>query len=183
MKWLLTGTGYLAAGILSGSLSAYVLIQQAGIAPVSDGSPWQSRAAGLLGTMGYYVRLHYLVEGRLPPAPGQLMEATAQTDSEGQALTTTCRYRIAAPTSPPAWWSLAVIDGGDTAKTRQTVVDQSGAVAEADGSIIISASETPQPGNWLRTPEARRYTLLYSAYTGRAATLLPPFAITRTGCR
>jgi hypothetical protein len=183
MKSLLTGIGYLSAGVLSGSLSAYVLIQSAGIEPVQDGSPWQSRAAGLADTLGYYVRLHYLVEGRLPPAPGQLMEATAQSDGDGQPLSSACRYRLEGKGPLPAWWSLSVIDGGAVITSRQTIVDASAIIAEPDGSLVISASETPQPGNWLRTPEARRYTLLYSAYTGRSSGIVPPFTISRTGCR
>ena len=66
MRRVIWATSYLAGGIAAGALSAYVLIQQAGVEPAGTGTPWYSRAAALTETGDHYVRAHYLLAGRLP---------------------------------------------------------------------------------------------------------------------
>ena len=89
------GFAYLSAGLIAGAASAYVAIENTGVeALVATGGPWSSRAEGLTGKSAIYVRAHYLLQGRLPPAPGQIDEATADTDADGKALTSGCRYKL-----------------------------------------------------------------------------------------
>lgn len=184
MKRFPGGIVYVIVGVATGAFSAYLAIQNAGVEAVSNGNPWLSRAEAMEGGDGFYVRSHYLIEGRLPPAQGQLVEATAETDSEGQPLTTTCRYRLASTGPLPRWWSLAVTGWGNDGTSRQTVADSDTVIRNPDGSVIIIASRTPQPGNWLKAPDARRFTILYSAIpvSGRASIADPAFSITREGC-
>ena len=170
-------------GVAAGAFSAYLAIQNAGVEAVSNGSPWLSRAAAMESGSGFYVRLHYLIEGRLPPAQGQLVEATAETDNEGQPLTTTCRYRLASSGPLPRWWSIAVTGWGNDPTSRQTVADSDTVIRDGNGGVAIVASRTPQPGNWLKAPDARRFTILYSAVpvSGRKSSE-PAFSIKREGC-
>ena len=53
---------------------------------------------------------------------------------------------------------------------------------EADGSVTITAATAPQQGNWLKAPERRRFTLLYSALAETARPLAPPFSVERGVC-
>lgn len=184
MRGLLWGALFVAGGALAGAFSAYLVIQSAGVAPVTAGSPWLSRAAGIAGTWGYYVRSHYLIAGRLPPAPGQLMEATAETASDGTALTTSCRYLLSATEPLPRWWSIAAAESGDGGNSRQATADSDTVVRESDGTVKIVASLKPQPGNWLKAPDARHFTLLYSAIPagGQRQAAPPPFTIVKEGC-
>lgn len=177
--------GYVAAGVLAGCYSAYLIIQSSGVEPVAADSQWLSRAAGLAGPSGYYVRLHYLMEGRLPPAPGQLTEATAERDKDGEALSGACRYRITSSGPLPRWWSLAVTDAAEVGASLQSALNNDTAIREADGAVSIILSQTPQPGNWLRAPGARRLTLLYSSIQagGQRFGAPPPFVIDRERCR
>lgn len=182
MRRFIWATSYLAGGIAAGCLSAYVLIQSSGVTPIDGGKPWLSRAAGLAGSGAFYVRAHYLMEGRLPPAPGQLMEATAETDGDGRPLTDNCAYRISSSGPLPAWWSLSVIGASGAAAPLQATADSSSVIRSADGSVTIMAAPEPRPGNWLRTPGKRRFTLLYSATASATKGMVPPFTITREDC-
>ena len=181
MRRFIWATSYLAGGIAAGCMSAYLLIQSAGVEPVADDKPWLTRAPGLADRESFYVRAHYLLEGRLPPAPGQLMEATAETDGEGRPLTTGCIYTLSSSGPLPAWWSLSVIGGDDRMATLQATADSASVIRDAAGGVTITAAASPQPGNWLRVPDKRRFTLLYSAATAQQISA-PPFTITREGC-
>jgi hypothetical protein len=182
MRRFIWATSYLAGGIAAGCLSAFVLIQSAGVEAVTDDPPWVSRAEGIAGGQSFLVRAHYMMEGRLPPAPGQLTEATAETDADGRPLTSNCMYRLSAPGPLPAWWSLSVTGGADARAPLQATADSASVIRESDGRVTVIAAATPQPGNWLRVPGTRRFTLLYSALAQGPDAAAPPFIITREGC-
>jgi hypothetical protein len=182
MRRFIWASLYVAVGVGAGCVSAFALIQQAGVEPAGGGTPWQSRAAALAGPNAFYVRSHYLLEGRLPPAPSQLGEATAETDSDGRTLSGSCSYRITSAGPLPRWWSLGIIEAGSGRPALQTTADSDTAVHEADGSVTIAAATSPQPGNWLKAPDRRRFTLIYSALSATAKPLDPPFAIKRGAC-
>lgn len=182
MRRFIWATAYVAGGVAAGCISAFVLIKSAGVAPVAAGTPWLSRAAAMADSSAFYVRSHYLLEGRLPPAPGQLGEATAESDGEGRPLTGGCSYMIAASGPLPRWWSLSIIESPSAAAELQSTADSDTTVREADGSVKIAVGQLPQPGNWLKSPDRRRFTLLYSALSPAARPLVPPFTITRGDC-
>lgn len=182
MRRFIWATSYLAGGIAGGCISAFALIQSAGVEPVAGDPPWLSRAESLADQQSFYVRAHYMMQGRLPPAPGQLTEATAETDGDGRPLTNNCIYRLSSSGPLPAWWSLSVIGGTGAQAPLQATADSTSVVRDAGGNVTITAAASPQAGNWLRTPDKRRFTLLYSAAASRATIAAPPFTITREGC-
>lgn len=182
MRRFIWATVYVAAGVAAGCASAFALIQSAGVEPVGSGGPWLSRASAMAGPDAFYVRSHYLLEGRLPPAPSQLGEAIADVDGDGRPLSGSCAYLITATGPLPRWWSLGVIESGTDKAALQTTADSDTAVHEADGSVTISAATTPQPGNWLKAPDRRRFTIIYSALASGPKPLDPPFAIKRGEC-
>jgi hypothetical protein len=183
MRRFIWATSYLAGGIAAGCLSALVVIQSAGVEPLADDPPWISRTESLAGRQSFLVRAHYMMEGRLPPAPGQLTEATAETDADGRPLTSNCMYRLSAAGPLPAWWSLSVTGGTDPQATLQATADSASVLRGGDGQVSITAATAPQPGNWLRVPPGnRRFTLLYWALAEGDDDAAPPFAITREGC-
>ncbi|PZF77759.1 hypothetical protein DK847_04835 [Aestuariivirga litoralis] len=182
MRRFIWATAYVAFGVAAGCFSAFALIQSAGVEPVTGDEPWQSRTAAMAGPNAFYVRSHYLLEGRLPPAPSQLGEATTETDSKGRPLTGGCSYLITSTGPLPRWWSLGIVGSGSAGAPLQTTADSDTAVREADGSVRISAARDPQPGNWLKSPDRRSFTLIYSALATGTRTIDPPFAITRGIC-
>lgn len=185
MRSLAEGIVYLTAGVLAGALSAYLVIESSGEQPLGNSDHWISRAEGLAGDSAFYVRAHFMMQGRLPPAPGQIDEATTNTDSSGKALTGNCHYTLTSTGAMPRWWSLVLLNTGTATTAQQAIADVDTTVREADGSIIIRAADTPQPGNWLRTGALRHYSLLYSAAaTGeQRLAAAPPFTITLEDCR
>ena len=185
MRRFAEGIAFLAVGIVAGAVSAYLVIENTGDQPLGNASPWSSRAESLSGNNALYVRAHFMMQGRLPPAPGQIDEATAATDSEGQALTGNCRYSIATTGPLPRWWSVAVMNSGTASSSLQAIASSDTVIHGADGTAIIKAGATPASGNWLRTGSTGRYSLLYSAVATGAQRLpgAPPFNINREGCR
>jgi hypothetical protein len=178
------GLFFIAGGILTGAFSAYVAANTAGQDAVAEGSPWKSRGAALERSVGVYVQDYYLLAGRLPLASGQFIEAAATEDSDGNALSSSCTYQVVSTGPLPRWWSVAVTAGGTASTDVQTVIDDSTGIREADGTIRIAVSATPQPGNWLKVENGRRVTLHYVAVPAgnRSRQAVPPFAIHREGC-
>jgi hypothetical protein len=182
MRRFIWATSYVAGGIAAGCLSAYVAIKSMGVEAFEAGTPWLSRAAALAEPQNFYVRANYLLEGRLPPAPGQLTESTAETDSDGRPLTGSCVYRIVSTGPLPAWWSISVIGGPSATAPLQSTAGSDTAVRRPDGSAEILVYPTPRPGNWLKSPTRRRFTILYSALERGQAGKAPAFAIRREVC-
>ena len=183
MRRFIWATSYIAGGVAAGALSAYVAIESAGVEPAGAGVPWLSRAAALSEPDNFYVRAHYLLEGRLPLAPGQLTEATAETDSDGQPLTGSCVYRIVSTGPLPAWWSISVIGGASETAPLQSTASSDTAIRQPDGTAEILVYPSPRPGNWLKSPAGQRFTILYSALPRGPAGEAPAFAIKREACR
>jgi hypothetical protein len=182
MRRFIWASTYAAGGLAAGCLSAFLMIQNAGLQPVAAGGPWLSREAALSGPQAFYARAHYMLAGRVPPAPGQLIEATAETDDEGQPLRAACYYRLTASQPLASWWSLAVVAGGAPGGSLQAALASNAVIRAADGALNITASGMPAPGNWLKLPERRRISLLYTALSPAPGVTAPPFAITREGC-
>lgn len=182
MRRFIWAGSYVAGGIAAGALSAYVLIQSSGIEHLASGTPWLSRAAAFAGADNFYVRSHYLIEGRLPPAPGQMNEATAETDDENRPLTGSCVYRLVSTGPLPAWWSISVIGGASTGAPLQSTASSDTAVRQPDGTAEIAVYPSPRPGNWLKSPTARRFTILYSALPRPGGGPVPAFSIKREAC-
>jgi len=182
MRRFIWASTYAAGGLAAGCLSAFLMIQNAGLEPVVAGGPWQSRQAALSGPSAFYARAHYMLAGRVPPAPGQIIEAAAETDDGGQPLRVTCTYRLTAQEPLPAWWSLSTEAGGAADAGMQAAAESNTVIRAADGSLTIMASAPPAPGNWLKLPEQRRISLLYTALSPAPAVTAAPFTITREGC-
>jgi hypothetical protein len=178
------GFAYVLAGLIAGAASGYVAIERTGIKPFTNGGSWSSRAKGLTGKSALYVRAHYLLQGRLPPAPGQIDEATSDEDADGKALTSGCRYRLMSTGPLPAWWSIAVMNSAAEPSSPQAVASSDWVIRESDGSAIMNLAASVQSGNWLRTTGMQRYTLLYSAVAtgGERLPGAPPFKIVRGDC-
>lgn len=181
MRRFIWATSYIVGGLAAGCLSAFVMIQSAGVEPVEAGTPWLSRAEALRDTAGFYTRAHYLLDARLPPGPGQLTEATAETDSDGRPLTGNCTYRLSATGPLPRWWSISVIGGESASAPLQSTAASESAIREPDGSVVIAVAPSPHTGNWLKSPTRRRFTMLYAAVPRGPATV-PPFEIRQERC-
>ena len=79
---------------------------------------------------------------------------TAFTDSDGEPLQSTYRYRIEGGSLDTRWWSLTVY-GEDNFlipnKHKRYAYSMNNVEQKTDGSYTIGLSKTPQQGNWLPT--------------------------------
>lgn len=184
MRRLIGGTAYILLGLGIGAASAYFLIERSGAVPFADDSAWTSRAMSPGTGESYLIRAHYMLGGRLPPPPGQLVELNAETDDDGEPLRSRCRYRLASQGGLPVWWSISVAAPGSIAGSRQSALDSSSALRSANGDVLIEAAAQPQPGNWLRLPPSTRFALLFTTLPRPQAILSKaPFVIRKVACR
>lgn len=182
MKPVFSAPFFILGGALAGVASAYLATQTLGLTGLAGGSPWQARNVAASALVHPYTIAYYLLGGRLPPSGGPFVEFTASTDDSGNPLTASCDYVLSLqPGNQPAWWSLTALE--EAADGKATVMSQ-GIVAEADGSVRLSASRHPQPGNWVAVPRSGRYHLLYTASreTGASAEAVPLFSLVKGSC-
>ena len=78
MRRFIWASTYAAGGLAAGCLSAFLMIQNAGLEPVAAGGPWQSRQAALSGPSAFYARAHYLLAGRVPAPEAGVRAAAAE---------------------------------------------------------------------------------------------------------
>jgi hypothetical protein len=182
---LMGGHMFIVAGILVGVASAVGSIGVIGASPVAPGNPWQAWQISPNSRAQPYAMAHYLLEGRFPPATGQMQEFTAQRSSDGGVLVAACTYVLVAQRAPTQWWSMAAISGSAVGLSVNFVQSSETAVAEPDGSLRIVVARLPQPGNWLQAPQAGAFGLLYTVADSSAGLhpeRPPAFTIERRGC-
>jgi hypothetical protein len=185
VKQYLGGGIYLAAGGLLGLMSAVMAVDRLGAAAPVAGSAWTSWSDGSGSGLTFYANAHYLLGGRLPPAPAQVEEFSATRDSGGTALDSRCTYVVEGKMAGLPWWSLATGSTGGTAARIAGLIDSSSAVVESDGLLRVTLAPAPRAGNWIATPPERSFELLFTAVAGGARgphAAAPPLAITRSSC-
>ncbi|RYE87143.1 MAG: DUF1214 domain-containing protein, partial [Hyphomicrobiales bacterium] len=119
---------------------------------------------------------------------GQQFVATV--DSDGRALTRSCRYRIDGTTPVATFWTLTATDASGALITREGAPRalSSTRIARAnDGSMELYVSRTLAPRNWLEITGDGPFSLKLNLYdtssiggVGAAAITLP--SIIREGC-
>lgn len=137
-----------------------------------------------------YTRAYLARRGALQLGLSEGLQFIAATDSNGQPLERSCRYRIEGTTPVAAFWTLVPIatDGSIVARPDGPAAFRSTGIARAgDGSFVLYVSETLAPGNWLETVGEGRFELALTLYDtpittglGTGAVALP--AIIREAC-
>jgi hypothetical protein len=173
---------YIVGGLAAGCLSAMVMIQHSADQMLSGSGAWSINNPGLRTRADVYARAHDLLAGRLPPPPSQIIEAIASHDDEGEPLSARCTYRLTSTAAMPVWWSVSAIAGQTADAALQASAHSGSALAAADGSITITASSLPVPGNWLKLPPGPHLSLVYWAVPDSRAAAQPSFTVTREGC-
>ncbi|AXS39950.1 DUF1214 domain-containing protein [Breoghania sp. L-A4] len=129
--------------------------------------------------------------GQVPLGAGEGLAFFAEHDSEGNALTGACDYRIAGDTPPARLWTLTATDTAgrliENSAGRQSL-DSKALLRNTDGSFSVSVSRYARPGNWLPLGEARRVVFVLRLYdtpltTGTGLADLEMPEINRGDCR
>ena len=119
-----------------------------------------------------YTKAHLARSGRLPLTSTTARYFTANTDSEGDTLTSTCEYSIEGGALNARWWSIAVYDEHgsliDNPSQRYSFNSEE-AIRHSDGSYRITLASNARPENWLPSgsgPE-RNLVLMLRIYSPR----------------
>ena len=137
-----------------------------------------------------YTRAYVARTGALQLGASEGLQFVATTDSDGQRLDRSCRYRIDGTTPVSAFWTLVPMAADGTIITRPDgpAAFNSARVARAtDGSLQLYVSKSLSPRNWLEITGEGAFSLVLTLYdtssfagVGSAAASLP--AIIREAC-
>lgn len=95
----------------------------------------------------------------------------ADTDSDGEALHTSCTYRIDGKMPLASFWTLAAEDrdGRNIARFADNPILDSRAVNRLqDGSLLLHVGSQLSPGNWLETRNDGNFRLQLRLYDAAA---------------
>lgn len=141
------------AGLILGLASAQTMMQRA--QDVRDGTlgKWQSVQVDADSSSGFYAASAFLSKGQLPPPQG-VRYYKRLADDEGNSLRGSCVIAVEGRMPESRWWFLKIETSAGVA-----ALDAGSAIREADGSLLVSISQAPSAGNWLRVPDDGTYQL------------------------
>ena len=114
-----------------------------------------------------YARAIVARRAEIPLALGEGLSLTAAKDSGGQALDSGCTYRVGATTPQARLWTLSVYDSDGRLRNSDLVragLTSAEILREADGRFAVTLAPSARPGNWLKTPESGRFSLILRLY-------------------
>ena len=176
----------LLAGAVLGIYSARWAADNQALAGAVRSGAWMAWPdAGVEGATPY-ARLRYYLDDALPPSPMDRLELLAKTDDNDDLLATVCSYELHGPMLPVRTWILSV-HGQNGESRAHAVLHAENAIYEPDGSLRISLSRHPHPGNWLPMPGKGRVRLALQLFgispLERERILkMKPFSIRRVKC-
>ena len=186
LRELLILFSVLSAGVATGIFSARLAADMPMLSGTVQVGAWRAWPdAGVADAMPY-ARLRYLEDAALPPSPVDRLEMVAETDDEGRALSPDCSYVLSGSMLPVRYWILAVHSNAEH-NVSISSLHAADAIPEADGKIVIRASNRPQPGNRLLLPRDGSMRLVLhlfgiSPLERDKIMKAPPFRIQREGC-
>ncbi len=173
----------LAGAVLLGVGSAYVGMAKLGNRPVPENVAWTLRSADPNDSALPYVLGHYLAGGQLPP-PLAVQDYHRDKDDDGGTLTGSCVVEIKGIIPEARWWTLSAVNGSGTAPDNRNSLTAGNAILEADDTLVVRISVSPQPGNWIKPPSNGTYAIALTIHeateTARVPLQLP--RVQRIGC-
>ncbi|HZG30659.1 MAG TPA: DUF1214 domain-containing protein [Ensifer sp.] len=129
---------------------------------------WQAYPKAQTSEADPYARNHRAKASGLLLGSAEGLVFYADNDDAGDALTGGCTYRISGKVPQARFWTLSTSDmankplqmlpGLPSALNAQSVL------YDNDGTLTVSVSQTPQPGNWLAVPAVGHYRLAFTLF-------------------
>jgi len=112
-----------------------------------------------------YSKARVAREADLPLGLAEGIPFTTVQDAGGSPLRRECTYRIEGQVPSARFWTLHVVarSAADRGNQRAAVSSQS-LLRETDGSVVITASRHPAPGNWLGLAGSGPMTMVLTLY-------------------
>ncbi|MBX3490657.1 DUF1214 domain-containing protein [Parvibaculum sp.] len=189
MKTLIYWGSALAAALVLALATAWWLVTD------YDGNyragPWTTSIVFGSVDADMYTRARVALFGLLALDKRETMYYRAGIDSNGDALTGNCTYRLEGADLAAHWWSITAYDADSFLIANERDVfsfSQTTTAREPDGSFVIRISADPQEKNWLPVKVGESFDLLArfynpeaSVYADPAAAVLP--SIVKETCR
>jgi hypothetical protein len=129
--------------------------------------PWRTWPAVGSNRVDPYARAIIARRAEIPLATGEGLALTATADSGGQVLDGACAYRIGSTVPQARLWTLTVYDADGRLRVSDTVragITSAEILREADGRFAVTVAPGARPGNWLKSPEGGRFTMVLRLY-------------------
>jgi len=172
MRTLLQLIAVFTAALVLGIGSARYMIEHGSPLTPQRVGPWASWVSEGNPNSDPYTKAHLARSGRLPLTSTTARYFTANTDSEGDTLISTCEYSIEGGALNARWWSIAVYNEHgsliDNPSQRYSFNSEE-AIRHSDGSYRITLAGDARPENWLPSgsgPE-RNLVLMLRIYSPR----------------
>jgi hypothetical protein len=134
---------------------------------VTQVGPWTTWREAGSPTPDPYTRAYIARTGALQLGASEGLQFLAATDSDGQALNRSCRYRIDGVTPIATFWTLTAVDATGALVTRPDASASltSTRIARAnDGSMELYVSRSLAPRNWLEIVGDGPFALALNLY-------------------
>ena len=166
-RWIVPVAVGLVIAFGGGVLSARALLERSDPETAARAG-WRALASDAGASVDPYTRARLSREGGLPLARAEGVAFVSGADAQGRALDASCRYRLTGTLPPARRWSLWVEPRvGDPA--RPSALHSQGTMRERDGRLVIEASSTVRPGNWLALPTGGPFLLRLALYDAPSA--------------
>jgi hypothetical protein len=143
----------IVAGPIIGLVSAQTMMQRAADKQEGTVGNWHNVQIAADSSSDFYAASGFLRKGQLPPPRGARFY-TRNLDDDGNALRGGCVVSIEGKMPDVRWWSVKTQSSSGFAS-----LDAGETVREADGTLLISISRAPSPGNWLKALDDSSYEL------------------------
>ena len=172
-------TAILIGGFVIGWLTAINGLAGLGLKAVVGSPYWSEWALKGDDRWQVYALGHFLSDGQLPP-PKSARFFVRSADEDGNTLRGDCVYVIKGPAIAARWWTLRV--SADGKSDAQSTLSAGETVLNQDGTLIVTISRHPSPGNWIVPPDSSAVNVDYviSEPAFNEAVELP--LITKSGC-
>lgn len=134
---------------------------------VAEVGPWLAWPDVGAAAPNPYTRGHLARTAAFELGQAEGLQFVATSDSDGEALTRDCAYRIAGKTPLASFWTLVALDAGGINIAAPDVAPamRSSALARADdGAIRITVGTSLQPYDWLELTGSGPFRLVLTLY-------------------
>jgi hypothetical protein len=188
MRVLLKLLVVLVAGTTLGLLATWLTVFRFPPGRIGNG-PWKTNPAVVTAQTDAYRRAFVAFHGLFALNRGAAIYYTANTDSDGRALTGQCRYKVEGPVPDARWWSITAYgpDGylianpsGRYSVTRPQVAP------DAHGLIVVQVGGNSGRNSWIAVGTGR-FSLSLRLYNPGPEFIADPAdaalpALLRVGC-
>lgn len=164
---------FLVAVALTIAFGVGILITKSAISRSSGFSAlvlgaWQAFPKAQTSEADPYARNHRAKASGLLLGSAEGLVFYADNDDAGEALRAGCTYRVSGKVPQARFWTLSITDAANRPLAARaglpSALNAQSVLYGNDGTLTVSVSQNPQPGNWLAVPTVGQYRLAFTLF-------------------